>query len=211
MTEAQAREQGFKVKVGKFPFQGNGKAIALDDFEGMVKLVVDEEFGEAFGRSYGGVVKEYQTDDADLVILAMGTVASESRVAIDILREKGHRVGVASLRLYRPFPTETIRRLATTFKKIMVIDRAVSYGNEGPLAGDTKAALYGVNDPVELRCFIAGIGGREITAEMIADAAESVLTGEAESPAKPQHMPWINLQPAHSTLTEPIPAADASY
>lgn len=49
LTEAQARERGFKVKVGKFPFQANGKAIALDDYEGMVKLVVDEDFGELLG------------------------------------------------------------------------------------------------------------------------------------------------------------------
>ncbi len=163
---------------------------------------VDEAFGDAFGRSYGGVVKTYKTDDAELVILAMGTVASESRVAADLLRERGRRVGVASLRLFRPFPTETIRRLAASFDRIMIIDRALSYGYEGPLASDTKAALYGLADPAELCCFIAGLGGREATAEMIADAAEGVLSGQIEPPRRPQEMPWINLHPAQSTLVQ---------
>jgi len=163
---------------------------------------VDEAFGQAFGRSYGGLIKMYKTDDAELVILAMGTVASESRVAADLLRERGHAVGIASLRLFRPFPTEAIRRLASTFDKIMIIDRALSYGYEGPLACDTKAALYGLSDPAALSCFIAGIGGREVSAEMIADAAEGVLTGRAEEPLRPQHVPWINLHPAKSTLVE---------
>ncbi|MBN1343708.1 MAG: pyruvate ferredoxin oxidoreductase [Phycisphaerae bacterium] len=169
---------------------------------------IDAAFGEAFGRSYGGVMKEYRTDDADLVILAMGTVASESRVAADMLRDKGLRVGVASLRLYRPFPVETIRRLATSHERIMVIDRALSYGYEGPLAGDTKAALYGVSNPAALCCFIAGIGGREISAEMIAEVAEEVLAGRVESPAMPQHVPWINLHEARSTLEQMAEASE---
>ncbi len=163
---------------------------------------IDEAFGLAFGRSYGGLMKTYKTDDADLVILAMGTVASESRVAADLLRERGRAVGVASLRLFRPFPTQAIRQLASAFDKIMIIDRALSYGYEGPLACDTKAALYGLSDPASLSCFIAGIGGREISAEMIAEAAEGVLTGRAEPPVRPQDVPWINLHPARSTLVE---------
>lgn len=171
---------------------------------------VDEEFGRAFDRSYGGLMRTYEADDAELVILAMGSVTSESRVAADMLREKGHRVGVAALRLYRPFPTEAIRRLGSSFGKIMIIDRALSYGNEGPLAGDTKAALYGAKDPAELFCFVAGLGGREISAEMIAEAAEGILTGRLDPPAGPQHMAWINLHAAHSTLADGIPEAAAS-
>ncbi len=161
---------------------------------------IDRAFGEAFGRSYGGVMKTYRTDDADLVILAMGTVASESRVAVDLLRERGRRVGVASLRLFRPFPTDTIRELAMRFGRIMIIDRALSYGKEGPLAGDVKASLYGVEDPARLTCFIAGLGGREVTAEMIADAAEQTLDGQVDTVDDPKRVPWINLRPAESSL-----------
>ncbi len=171
---------------------------------------VDETFGEVFGRSYGGVMKTYRTEDAELVILAMGTVASESRVAADLLRERGHRVGVASLRLFRPFPVQTLRWLASAFERIMVIDRALSYGYEGPLASDTKAALYGLTDPAALSCFVGGIGGREISAEMIADAAEDVLTGRGEPPPRPQDMPWINLHPAESTLIQLARGATSS-
>jgi pyruvate/2-oxoacid:ferredoxin oxidoreductase alpha subunit len=163
-------------------------------------VAVDEEFGRAFGRSYSGVLKTYKVDDAKLVILGIGTVASEARVAVDLLRERGHKVGVASLRLFRPFPTEAICELAAGRDRMMVIDRAVSYGYEGPLASDTKAALYGLNNPPTLSCFIAGIGGREISAEMIAAAAEDVVAGRAEPPDRPQEMPWINLHPARSSV-----------
>ncbi|UCD27724.1 MAG: pyruvate ferredoxin oxidoreductase, partial [Planctomycetota bacterium] len=161
---------------------------------------VDAEFNQVFGRGYSGVMKEYKTDGADLVILTMGTLASEARVAADLLGERGLRVGIASLRLYRPFPTDAIRRLAAGCDKIMIIDRALSYGNEGPLAGDTKAALYGQEKLPELSCLVAGLGGREVRAEMIADAAESVLSGEFRAPPRPQEMPWINLRPARTPV-----------
>ena len=164
---------------------------------------VDAEFKQAFGRGYSGVMKTDRVEDAQLVIVTMGTVASEARVAADLLREKDRRVGVASLRLYRPFPVDAIRELAAKCDRIMIIDRALSYGYEGPLAGDIKAALYGMNDPPELSCFVAGLGGREISAEMIAEQAENVLEGRMTPPACPQNAPWINLQPARTTV---IPA-----
>ncbi|MHC4799993.1 MAG: transketolase C-terminal domain-containing protein [Planctomycetota bacterium] len=160
---------------------------------------VDAEFKQAFGRSYKGIMKTYKTDGAKLVIMTMGTVASEARVAVDLLSERGLEVGVASLRLYRPFPTEAIRQLAEKYERIMIIDRALSYGNEGPLAGDVKAALYSSKNRPEINCFVAGLGGREISAGMIAEAAEKVYKGQAEQPGRPQEMPWINLQPARST------------
>ena len=163
-------------------------------------VAVDEEFGRAFGRSYGGVMKTYKVDDATLVILCIGTVASEARVTVDLLRDRGWKVGVASLRLFRPFPVRAIRELASACDRLMIIDRAVSYGYEGPLASDTKAALYGLENPPTLSGFVAGIGGREISAEMIAQAAEDVLTGRAEPPDRPQEMPWINLHPARSSV-----------
>ena len=88
LTEAQAKERGFKVKVGKFPFQANGKAIALDDFEGIVKFVVDEEFGELLGAhiigpeaaellSEIGVAKqlEYSADDIARTVHAHPTLS----------------------------------------------------------------------------------------------------------------------------------------
>ncbi len=161
---------------------------------------VDRDFTEAFGRSCGGLLKTYRVEGSDLVILALGTAASEARVASDLLRERGLKVGVASLRLFRPFPTEAIAELASTVDRIMILDRAVSYGYEGPLAGDVKAALYGLKNPPGLHCYVAGIGGREISAEMIAQAAEDILNGRAESPKRPQEMPWINLQPGRSSV-----------
>ena len=92
--------------------------------------------------------------------------------------------------------------MASKVGRLMILDRAVSYGYEGPLASETKAALYGLANPPEIFSFVAGIGGREISAEMIAHAAETILTGHAASPATPQDMSWINLQPARATIVQ---------
>jgi len=159
---------------------------------------VDAQFKQVFGRGYSGALKTYKVEDAELLILAMGTVASESKVAADLLRERGLRVGALSLRVYRPFPASALRKLGAEFKKIMVIDRAISFGHEGPLAADTKAALYGLTNPPALSGFVGGIGGREISAEMIAEAAEAVLRGRIVPSGEPQEISWINLKPARS-------------
>lgn len=173
---------------------------------------VDADFQRTFGRGYGGAMSGYKTDDAELVILAMGTIASESKVAADQLRERGRRVGAVSLRLYRPFPAAMVRALAASHPRMLIIDRAVSYGYEGPLATDVKAALFGLKDPPRLSCCVAGLGGREISAEMIAAAVEEVLREGADECRDFQEARWINLQCARTvadTLNSESPKTTA--
>jgi pyruvate ferredoxin oxidoreductase alpha subunit len=164
---------------------------------------VDADFHQAFGRGYGGAMSVYKTEDAELVILAVGTVASESKVAADLLRQHGLRVGVVSLRLYRPFPADLVRSLAGRHPRMLIIDRAVSYGYEGPLATDIKAAMFGLKNPPRLSCCVAGLGGREIGAEMIAEVAEEVMGDEATDSGGRCHPRWINLQPARTAAERP--------
>ena len=85
----------------------------------------------------------------------------------------------------------------------MIIDRALSYGHEGPLALDVKATLYGLERQPAIHCFVAGIGGREISAEMIAGTAADVLAGRSHPPERPQLMPWINLYPTVDAMEHP--------
>lgn len=112
---------------------------------------VGEEWGEKFGRRYG-LIEEYRCEDADYVILTTSAIASEARIAVDILREKGEKVGVVKLRCYRPFPYEKIK-----YDKVIVIDRAVSFGLEGIIYNELKGTVN------EIYGFIAGLGGTDVS------------------------------------------------
>ncbi len=127
---------------------------------------IDKDFGSAFGRSYGGMVEEYRCEDAECVLVAMGSVAGTARLVVDKMREEGHKVGLVKIRFYRPFPKELIHSLFGRVKAVGVIDRNLSFGYEGALYADVKAALYNPHgtNPVTLN-FIAGLSGRDITKE----------------------------------------------
>ena len=129
---------------------------------------VDEEFGRVFGRSYGGMVEEYCVDGADFVLVAMGTVVGTSRLVVDKLRAEGKKVGLIKLRSYRPFPKEYFQKLSKRVKCVGVIDRDISFGYEGAVYTEVKAALYYPQTQVKTLNFIAGISGRDIKREDIA-------------------------------------------
>jgi pyruvate/2-oxoacid:ferredoxin oxidoreductase alpha subunit len=97
------------------------------------------------------------------VLLSMGTIASEAKITVDRLRKRGLKVGAARVRVFRPFPKEEIRELAEGAQMLTVIDRQVSYGMEGALFTEAKAALYGKEDAPLMMGFIGGLGGRDVT------------------------------------------------
>ncbi|TXT63600.1 MAG: Ketoisovalerate oxidoreductase subunit VorA [Promethearchaeota archaeon] len=140
---------------------------ALENSINIVKEVHDE-FAETFGRSYGnGVYKKYKTEDADTVIFAMGSVASQSRSAIDKMRKDGLKIGLVSLKLFRPFPVSELREYFKQFDNIIVFDRDIGYGHEGVLAYELKAALYGIDHPPFIKGFVIGLGGRNVSDDQI--------------------------------------------
>jgi pyruvate ferredoxin oxidoreductase alpha subunit len=134
-----------------------------------VKVIEEtqEEFAKRFGRKYG-FTDDYLCTDADVIIVAMGTLGKEAEVAVDLLRKEGIKAGSMRLRWLRPFP-----RLDLKGKQIVVIDRNYSFGFGGILArsieAQTKEAVFSV---------IAGLGGQEVTYEDIADFVRKRRTGE---------------------------------
>jgi len=124
---------------------------------------VDEEFLKKCGRSYGGLIQEYRCDDAEVVMVSMGTLAAQARLAVDELRNEGYKVGAVKLRVFRPFPAEELRRLAQRVKAFAILDRNISYGSGGAAFTETKAALYGVKQQPLVLGFIVGLGGRDVT------------------------------------------------
>lgn len=173
----------------RFPVT-HGSVVYPDDFsetrqsmqigQNNARRVIKEvcrDYAEVFGRWHGDMVEEYLIDDAEIAIVAMGTLASESRVVVDVLRQEGLRVGLFRIRFFRPFPIEEIRSLGERVKSILVIDRNYSYGMEGAVFTELKGALYGFSN-VPVRNLIVGLGGRDVSYELIADMTRKAISGE---------------------------------
>jgi len=129
---------------------------------------VHEEFAKVFGRKYHQV-EAYRAEDADVVMVVSGTVASTSRDAIDLLREKGHQVGMVKLKTLRPFPREEIVAVLKGKKKVAIIDRNFSPGATGIWAQEIRSALYELPEHERplIYGYIAGLGGRDISVKII--------------------------------------------
>ena len=151
--------------------------MMYEAMENAKKLIpeIDKEYGRQFGFEHGGLVDKYKCEDADLILLTMGTIGSEAKVAVDNLRREGLKIGSARIRVFRPFPTEEIRKLAENTQMFTVIDRAASLGMEGPLATETKASLYNREDKPLIAGFIAGLGGRDVTFKTVEKIAKKSL------------------------------------
>lgn len=133
-------------------------------------VTVDREYGEAFGRSWGGLYWDYQREDAEILLMAAGSLASEATAAADELRSGGIKAGVLGLRAYRPFPASALREAVRNARLVVVFDKSLSYGDEGPICGDLKAALYKADPSPVVYGYVAGLGGRDVKARQLAQA-----------------------------------------
>jgi pyruvate/2-oxoacid:ferredoxin oxidoreductase alpha subunit len=139
----------------------------------------DLEFERMFGRDYGSV-EPYMLEDAEVALVTSGTVTSTSRLVIGELRAEGVPVGLLKIRLFRPFPIAEVREHLASVKKIAVLDRNISFGYGGIFAQEIKSALYnyglngGPRPPVF--GFVAGLGGRDVTPELIQEIIEYTLS-----------------------------------
>jgi len=154
---------------------------------------IDREYGRRFGFEYGGHVEKYKCEDAELIILSMGTIGSEAKLAVDSLRKQGHKVGAARVRVFRPFPKDEIEKIAGNAQMLTVIDRQISYGMEGPLHTEVKASIYSRQDSPLVSGFIAGLGGRDVTVQdiehMVKKSFQNLQVGKVE-----KEVEWIGLR-----------------
>lgn len=124
---------------------------------------VANEFNEIYGRYYGGAIDGYALDDADIVIIAMGSVIGTIKDTIDVLRSEGESVGLLKVRAFRPFPAEAIRLALKNARIVITLDKNISIGkNEGALCTEVKACLYNTDSRVPVIGFMLGHGGRDI-------------------------------------------------
>jgi pyruvate ferredoxin oxidoreductase alpha subunit len=147
---------------------------------------VDKEYGRRFGRSYGGLVNEYRCDGADTVIVAMGTIASTARAAVDKMRSEGKPVGLVKLKSLRPFPDEEFRRVGESVRAIGVLDRNISLGEGGVVFNSVRSALYGLEERPTVLGYHIGLAGNEVRVgdiERIAGRTLKAAMGEEVEPA----------------------------
>ncbi|RKZ19062.1 pyruvate ferredoxin oxidoreductase [bacterium] len=127
----------------------------------VIKKVADE-FGQKFGRKYG-LVEEYRLDDAEYAIVVIGSTAGTAKDTVDMMRDKGHKVGLLRIRVFRPFPAEEIVKALKNVRVVGVMDRADgvnAYG--GPVFMEVRAALYEEEKKPDVYSFVYGLGGRDV-------------------------------------------------
>ena len=142
---------------------------------GEVIAKVGGEFGKIFGRSYDCLLWEYKTEEADTILLTMGSLTNEASLAVDMLREKGHKTGVVGLRVFRPFPAQQVRQALSGAKQVVIFDKNISYGNEGATCTETKAALFEGGLRPSIANYIVGLGGKPVAASDLEGATLEFL------------------------------------
>ncbi len=173
------------ILVGPATLQDYYYEFKRTQIEGMKNALpiveeVMEDFRKEFGRGYS-VLDEYRCEDADAVLLLMGSACGDVRVAVDMLREQGKKVGMVKLRVFRPLPHELLRETLGRFKNVGVLDRADSVNSfTGILYNELAASLYDAPQRPNLLSYVFGLGGKEFKPEDAAAILEQVLTGSKD-------------------------------
>lgn len=149
-----------------------------------VILKVDKEYKKLFGRGYG-LFETYKIKDVEAIFLTVGSMTGTARVAVDRLREKGNKVGVLKLRVFRPQPYKEIYEAVKHAKVFAVVDRNLEPGAYGGVVfGEVRSAFYDHDEKPEIINFIIGLGGRDITVKNFEEMADKALkvveTGKVE-------------------------------
>jgi pyruvate ferredoxin oxidoreductase alpha subunit len=149
---------------------------------------VDREYKEKFGRGYG-IFEEYRTEDAEVVLMTMGSITTTARGVVNKLKEKGRKVGLIKLKLYRPFPKEELKALLTKFPTVGVVDKNIGFGSGGAVFHEVRSALYDVDRRPTVLGFVVGLGGRDVTEEHFHYMYEKLLKGEIE-----EEIEWVGVR-----------------
>lgn len=155
---------------------------AMDEAKDVARRV-NKEFEEAFGRKYD-LVERYKTEDAEIILVAMGSICGTIKTVVDNLREKGEKVGLLRVISFRPFPQEDIYQAVKGARRIAVLDKNISLGIGGVLFNEIKATM-----DVDASGFILGLGGREISPDHIIKIIE-----KTRNPTETNKINWIGLK-----------------
>jgi len=145
-----------------------------------VYATIEDEWAALTGRRYG-MIEEYRTDGAELVLVTSGTITSTARFVVDERRARGEKVGLLKIKMFRPFPTEALREALRGIQRVAVIDRNVSAGHGGIFAEELRSALYDETTAQRPRLYgyIVGLGGRDVTPATIDEIVDHAQSGAA--------------------------------
>lgn len=153
------------------------------------------EFQEIFSRTSGGLLETYRTEEAETILLALGSVNGTIKDAVDDLREEGWPVGSIKVGSYRPFPSHALRRAAQDTKRVIVFEKDLAVGKGGIVSSDVKMALRGL--PTIVETVIAGLGGRAIPKESVIQTVKGACLEGLEEP----HFLDLNWEAINRELT----------
>jgi pyruvate ferredoxin oxidoreductase alpha subunit len=133
------------------------------------------DFAAAFGRDSGGLVRGYRVDDAETVVVALGSMLGTIEDVVDELRERGERVGALALRCFRPYPADEIRAALAGARRVVVVEKAFAVGLGGIVDQNVRLALEGL--PIEVHAVVAGLGGRPVTGASLERLLTDAIAG----------------------------------
>jgi pyruvate ferredoxin oxidoreductase alpha subunit len=136
------------------------------------------EFEDAFGRRSGGLLRTYRTDDAETIVVALGSVLGTIEEVVDRLRDRGVRIGVVGITCFRPWPRDAVRAALEHAERIVVVEKAFAVGAGGIVGQNVRLALSG--RAATVYDVVAGLGGRPITEQSLHALFDDVLTGRLE-------------------------------
>jgi len=139
---------------------------------------IADEFAEAFGRDSGGLIRGYRHEDADTIVVALGSVLGTIKDTIDELREAGAKIGAVGITSFRPFPTDALRAALGHAKRVVNLERALAVGLGGVVSTDVHTALAGI--PLTNYTVIAGLGGRAITKASLRNLFDDAMADAIE-------------------------------
>lgn len=127
----------------------------------------EERFAQIFGRQYTGLTESHRVEDADYILITLGSIAGLVKEVVDQLREQGEKVGLLRIRYLRPFPNQEIAAAVRNAKSIAVLEKDISFGNEGTVYTNVNSALQKAGQTLPVSNYIGGLGGRNISAQEI--------------------------------------------
>jgi pyruvate ferredoxin oxidoreductase alpha subunit len=136
------------------------------------------EFADAFGRQSGGLVRTYRAEDAETIVVALGSVLGTIEDVVDELRERGVSIGAMAIRCFRPYPLDEVREALKAARRTVVIEKAFAVGAGGIVGQNVRLALSGI--PARVYDVVAGLGGRPITKQSLHALLDDVLAGRLE-------------------------------
>jgi pyruvate ferredoxin oxidoreductase alpha subunit len=136
---------------------------------------IAKDFEHAFGRESGGLVSSYRTDDAETIVVALGSVLGTIKDTIDTMRDEGVEIGAVGIKTFRPWPMDEVRAALGNCRRVVVVEKAFATGIGGIVSLDVRVALEGL--PIEVRTAIAGLGGRPITKASLGRIFDAAVAG----------------------------------